>query len=313
MAQALALWPEARSVFTRHACAAGTGQRGAGRLVGWALLRLFPDLLLQSAFTVAAGALFFAARPTHYTLASAAVTSLVLLSFNQAGDGFGLIVPRLLDTLAGSLIAGLAVWLVLPSWQSRRLHLVAAQALRTQAWYLREVMAQYHAGKQDHLAYRLARRNAHNADAALSSAMDAVFQEPAYVRRHAGAGTRFLPLSHTLLNYLSALGAHRNTPQSLAEGSSAARAVACLWGALDALALALEAGQALPAPASPEEAVLHDALARQADAAALPEPQRVQQALLLLALRLLPQLREQAAGLLAAPSGGAAARIAQAA
>ncbi|WP_341918844.1 hypothetical protein [Polaromonas sp. YR568] len=67
------------------------------------------------------------------------------------------------------------------------------------------------------------------------------------------------------------------------------------------------------ARASPEEAVLLDALARQADAAALPEPQRVQQALLLLALRLLPQLREQAAGLLAAPSGGAAARIAQAA
>ncbi len=279
-----------------------------GLVVGWALLRLFPDVLMQSAFTVAAGALFFAARHSHYTLATAAVTSLVLLSFNQVGDGFGLIVPRLLDTLVGSLIAGLAVWLVLPSWQSRRLHRVAAQVARTQAQYLREIMAQYQAGKQDNLVYRLARRNAHNADAALSSALAGVFKEPIYVRRHAAAGTQFLVLSHTLLNYLSALGAHRNTRLALAGDSAAARAVASLLGTLDALALALEAGQTLPAPQTPQEAELLDALARSADAVAS-DAQRVLQSLLVLALRLLPPLREQAAGLVAAPAAGAALAI----
>lgn len=279
-----------------------------GLVVGWALLRLFPAVLVQSAFTVAAGALFFATRHSRYTLATVAVTSLVLLSFNQVGDGFGLIVPRLLDTLVGALISGLAVWLVLPSWQSRRLHRVAAQAVRAQAQYLREILAQYQAGKQDHLAYRLARRNAHNADAALSSAMEAVFHEPVYVRRHAGAGMRFLVLSHTLLNYLSALGAHRNTPQMLAEGTAAARAVAGLWTALDALAVALEAGQALPAPASSAEAALLDALVSLSGEAAPPEGQPVQQALLVLALGLLPQLREQAAGLIrSSPPGTGAA------
>ena len=50
----------------------------------------------------------------------------MLLSFNQVGDSFG-------------LIAGLAVWLVLPGWQSRQLHRVAAQAAQAQAQHLREI------------------------------------------------------------------------------------------------------------------------------------------------------------------------------
>lgn len=267
-----------------------------GLVVGWALLRLFPGVLVQSAFSVMAGALFFATRHTRYTLATAAVTSLVLLSFNQVGDGFGLIVPRLLDTLMGSVIAGLAVWLVLPSWQSRWLHQVAAQAVRTQAQYLSEIMAQYQEGKQDHLAYRLARRNAHNADAALSNALSAVFMEPLSVRRNAAAGMHFLVLSHTLLSYLSALGAQRNARLVLADGSVPARAAAGLLRALEAVAMALEARQALPVTESVEEGELLAALLQPLEASA-PDAQRVLQAQLVLALRLLPQLREQAAAL----------------
>ena len=78
------------------------------------MLRLVPDPLTQSAFVVAAAVLFFMFRSSRYTLATAGITIFVLLSFNQVGDGFGLIVPRLLDTLASSLIAGVSVWLVLP-------------------------------------------------------------------------------------------------------------------------------------------------------------------------------------------------------
>jgi uncharacterized membrane protein YccC len=182
---------------------------------------------------------------------------------------------------------------------------VAAQTLRAQAQYLREIIAQYRHGKQDNLVYRLARRNAHNADAALSSALSAAFKEPASIRRHTSEGKRFLVLSHTLLNYLSALGAHRDARLTLAGDSDAARAVDSLLGTLDALAMALEAGQALPVAMTPVEAALLDALARSADEA-LPEAQRVLNAQLRLALRLLPQLREQAAGLVAAPGPGAA-------
>ncbi|UXH76574.1 YccS family putative transporter [Roseateles amylovorans] len=265
-----------------------------GLVVGWALLRLFPDLLLQAGFTVAAGVLFFATRHTRYTLATAAITSLVLLSFNQAGDGFGLILPRLLDTVAGSVIAGLAVWLVLPSWQVHQLHRLAAQAAGSQANYLREIIAQYQTGKRDHLPYRLARRNAHNADAALSRALAAMQLEPEHARRLAPQGMRFLVLSHTLLNYLSALGAHRNQRLTLPEEGAAARGVNALLSTLDAVAAALEAQP----PRVVEETALAPGLVETLTQPG-PEGLRLVQAQLALCLRLLPALQAQAVALVA--------------
>jgi uncharacterized membrane protein YccC len=182
-----------------------------GLTVAWALFDLFPNPLMQSCFAVVAGVVFFVNRTTRYTLATAAITLMVLFCFNQIGDGYGLFLPRLFDTLLGSLIAGLAVFLFLPDWQGRRLNKVLANTLACNSIYLRQIMQQYAAGKRDDLAYRLARRNAHNADAALSTTLANMLMEPGHFRKEADVGFRFLVLSHTLLSYLSGLGAHRET------------------------------------------------------------------------------------------------------
>ena len=258
-------------------------------MVGWALLKLFPGLLLQSVFTVAAGVVFVAARQTRYTLASGAITILVLLAFNQVGNGFDLILPRLLDTLIGALIAGLTVWLVLPNWQSRQLPRLAAQLLRSQAAYLREIARQYQSGKREHLDYRLARRNAHNADAALSSALSEVFDEPAYLRRHGAAGMRFMVQAHTLLNYLSALGAHRLEGQAQEFAPDVAQAVELLLNTLADTAAAIEGGAL---PLAPVDAAL---LAAPAETEAGPD--LVLRSQLHLALSLVPELQRQALAL----------------
>ncbi|QZP34030.1 YccS family putative transporter [Pseudomonas sp. DR48] len=191
------------------------GQRIIGTAIGltlaWALFDLFPNPLIQSCFAIAAGVVFFINRTTRYTLATAAITLMVLFCFNQVGDGYGLFLPRLFDTLLGSLIAGLSVFLFLPDWQGRRLNKVLANTLTCNSIYLRQIMQQYAAGKSDDLAYRLARRNAHNADAALSTTLANMLMEPGHFRKEADVGFRFLVLSHTLLSYLSGLGAHRET------------------------------------------------------------------------------------------------------
>ncbi|KPQ25890.1 MAG: putative membrane protein [Halomonas sp. HL-48] len=182
-----------------------------GLVVGWASISLFPHPLVQSMIAVAAGVSFFANREKHYVLATASITLLVLCSFNQVGDGFDLIWPRLFDTLIGALIAGLAVFFILPDWQGRRLNREAANVLTTHRRYLEEIIHQYEEGKQDDLAYRLARRNAHNADAALSTLLTNMLHEPGHYRKQdADNGLRFLVLSNTLLSHLSALGAHRH-------------------------------------------------------------------------------------------------------
>jgi len=237
---------------TYGATLARVGQRILGTVIGliagWALLRLFPGLPAQALITVAAGVLFFVTRTERYVTATAAITLLVLLCFQQTtGDAYALIWPRLADTLIGAAIATAAMLLVLPDWQGRRLHLLVAQAIGAHAAYLREIMSQYADGKEDDLDYRVTRRNAHNADAALSTALSQLLLEPRAVRRHARVGMQLLLLSHTLLNYLSALGAHRD---KLFHGDTHPLATAAAQQAADALdqmAQALKARQPLPA------------------------------------------------------------------
>ncbi|RKR03389.1 putative membrane protein (TIGR01666 family) [Kushneria sinocarnis] len=227
-----------------------------GLVAGWALITLFPQPLVQSMIAVLAGVLFFANRTTRYTLATAAITLMVLCCFNQVGNGFGLILPRLIDTLLGALIAGLAVVLILPDWQGRRLNREAAATVSASRDYLREIRRQYQTGKRDDLAYRLARRNAHNADAAFSTLLSNMLLEPAPYRRGADDGFRFLVIAHTILGHLSALGAHRRNLQrheaDHPDDPAVAYAYEQLIGYLDRIARALSERTAIapfePAP-----------------------------------------------------------------
>ncbi|QNP49511.1 YccS family putative transporter [Diaphorobacter aerolatus] len=181
-----------------------------GLLVGWALLKLFPGLATQALIAVGAGVVFFITRNQRYVIGTAAITLMVLMCFNQTtGAAYELIAPRLIDTLVGSVISAVAMLLVLPDWQGRRLNVAAANAVAANAAYLREILSQYAQGKDDDLDYRVARRNAHDADAALSNSFNQLMQEPYWARRNVRWGQRVLVRSHSLLNYVSALGAHR--------------------------------------------------------------------------------------------------------
>jgi len=276
------------------------GQRIIGTAIGltvaWALFDLFPSPLVQSMFAIAAGLVFFINRTTRYTLATAAITLMVLFCFNQVGDGYGLFLPRLFDTLLGSLIAGLAVFLFLPDWQGRRLNKVLANTLTCNSIYLRQIMQQYAAGKSDDLAYRLARRNAHNADAALSTTLANMLMEPGHFRKEADVGFRFLVLSHTLLSYLSGLGAHRETQlpaevrEHLIDGAGNT-----LAASIDEIATGLANKQPIAIQSDDEEALAAD-LEQMPDE--IDEGQRLVQTQLALICRQLGPLRTLAAHLI---------------
>ncbi|WP_339528134.1 YccS family putative transporter [Pseudomonas mucidolens] len=276
------------------------GQRIIGTAIGltvaWALFDLFPSPLVQSMFAIAAGLVFFINRTTRYTLATAAITLMVLFCFNQVGDGYGLFLPRLFDTLLGSLIAGLAVFLFLPDWQGRRLNKVLANTLTCNSIYLRQIMQQYAAGKRDDLAYRLARRNAHNADAALSTTLANMLMEPGHFRKEADVGFRFLVLSHTLLSYLSGLGAHRETQlpsevrEHLIEGAGKS-----LAASIDEIAAGLANKQPIAIQSDAEEALAVN-LEQMPDE--IDEGQRLVQTQLALICRQLGPLRTLAAHLI---------------
>ncbi len=282
-------------------------ERIAGTLVGlgvtWALMQLFPGTELQLLLALAAALVFFFSRTDRYLLATAAITVMALLCFNLLGDGFVLIWPRLLDTLIGCAIAAIASLLILPDWQGRRLHRVMAQVVATSTAYLDEVLGQYRSGMRDDLPYRIARRDMHNADVALSVALSNMLREPGYARGNLDGGFRFLALSNTLLGYLSALGAHRARAAQVEQDPLIGTGQQQLQRSLAELADALARREA--APPQEEEIALADALEQVPDD--IDEKARLVRTQLALMLRLLPKLRSTAAEAIQLPHPATAA------
>ncbi|URL57437.1 TIGR01666 family membrane protein [Luteibacter flocculans] len=181
----------------------------AGLVVGWAMLQLLPGGEWRLPVLVATGAAFFAFRLRRYTLATAVITLFVLLCFDLVGAGYDAIGPRLLDTLLGAFIAIAAIRFVLPDWRVRRLEDIAADALLAYAHYLRAIAAQYANGRQDDLPYRIVRRDAHAAQAAVAGNVAELLAEPGHSRERGEQALRLLAALQAGLSHLSTLGVHR--------------------------------------------------------------------------------------------------------
>jgi len=194
---------------TRRRLALRIGGTLAGIAIGLPVLWLVPSIEGQLVLIVLSGVLFFAFRQIQYAQATLFITLLVLLCFNLLGEGFEVALPRVVDTLLGCGLAWLAVAFVWPDWRFRKITAVADRTLDANCRYLDAIMEQYHQGKDNRLAYRVARRDAHNADAELASVVSNISGELKLQQPLRENAFRLLCLNHSFLSYISALGAHR--------------------------------------------------------------------------------------------------------
>jgi YccS/YhfK family integral membrane protein len=237
-----------------------------GLIAGWAVLHSMTPVW-QLPLLVLTGVVFFAARHRRYAAATAMVTLFVVLLVNQVGDGYAVMLPRLLDTLIGAAIAALAIRLILPDWQRRQLGHLLADTVRSDARYLAQILPQYRNGKRDDLDYRIARRDAHNANAALTGVLAQMLREPGGKRPHDDALLRFLTAAHVLLGHLSTLGSHRQALASSASLAAVEPSGQTVVAALDRLAAAIETGDTryplspVSLPSERSSAIIHDDIA----------------------------------------------------
>ncbi|WP_313079260.1 YccS family putative transporter [Atlantibacter sp.] len=194
---------------TRHRLALRVIGTLVGVAIGIPVLWFVPSLEGQLILIVITGVLFFMFRTVQYAHATMFITLLVLLCFNLLGEGFEVALPRVIDTLIGCAIAWAAVSFIWPDWRFRRLDLVLERALNANCRYLDAILEQYHQGRDNRLAYRIARRDAHNRDAELASVVSNMSTEPHVSDEIRETAFRLLCLNHSLTGYISALGAHR--------------------------------------------------------------------------------------------------------
>ncbi|MDO5069672.1 MAG: YccS family putative transporter [Neisseria zoodegmatis] len=190
-------------------------QRIAGTLLGVVVGSLVPyftpSVETKLWIVLAATTLFFFFRTNKYSFSTFFITVQALTAMSLAGeDVFALTWTRFTDTLAGTAIAWVAVSYLWPDWRYLTLSRTAGKAVNRNGQYLRHILGQLQTGGSDDVAYRVVRRQAHEAAAALSSTLSDMSGEPEKYGSKLQDGFNLLKLSYALIGYISALGAYRS-------------------------------------------------------------------------------------------------------
>lgn len=183
-----------------------------GGVFGGFLLTYFPlSLDMKFAVVAVATTLFFFFRSNKYSFSTFFITVQALMSLSVMGyDMNTLFLPRVLDTVIGTLLAGVAVYYLWPDWQYSELGKNASKAIRSQGGYLRAILQDLHDKTEvDGPDYRLARRRSHENAAALSSTVSDMSSEPKKYAADLGDGLMLLKINYSLISCISALGAYR--------------------------------------------------------------------------------------------------------
>lgn len=186
-----------------------------GVLLGIPILYFVPSIEGQLVLTIVSGVAFFYLRSKKYAMATLMATLMVLLIFNLKGAGYSVILPRIVDTLLGCLIAWFAVSVIWPDWNFRNISKHIKKSLHSSLNYFDVIITQYQTGRDNSMAYRQVRRAAHNAQTELSSMISSLSTEPNPNPDLVQTAFRYLVYSHSQLSYISALGSHRVQVQDL--------------------------------------------------------------------------------------------------
>ena len=182
-----------------------------GIIAGIPLTYLFPSIEAQLVLIIITGWLFFLFKNSQYAYATAFITLLVFFSFSLIGESsISVAISRIIATLIGCFIAWFAVSFIWPDWKFRNLPKLLDRVCHEDSHYLAVIGSQYVSGKTNDPKYRVARRAAHDSNADLSSLISLMTKEPHVKQDVIDQGFRLLTLNHTLISYLSTLGAHRD-------------------------------------------------------------------------------------------------------
>lgn len=190
-----------------------------GVLVGSFLPIFSLSLEIKLTIIVLTTTLFFFFRTNKYSFSTFFVNIQAIIGFSLMGHDVTLFfVPRIVDTILGSFIAGLAVYFIWPDWKYLALDKTGAQAIRANAGYLKAILTQLQQyGMNNDISYRRARRISHDCAVALSSTVSDMSGDSKKYADKLQDAFLLLKINYSLISYISALGAYRNKMHPIEE------------------------------------------------------------------------------------------------
>lgn len=131
---------------------------------------------------------------------------LIMFSFTSPTEMMeGIVRERIIDTLIGALVAGVASYFLFPTWERNQIKKWMADTILANAKYLAKAVDLNPEDRAANSDYRLARKEMYVSQANLSSAFQRMLDEPKQRQENATATHRFVILNHMLSSYVATL------------------------------------------------------------------------------------------------------------
>lgn len=225
-----------------------TKERSKDRIIGTligAVIAVGLVLLTQNEIVYAVLALVslvfaFALVQQNYKSAAALVTISVVFVYSFINPkALEVIQYRVIDTFIGAIIAVVANYMLLPSWEVFNLKKVLIKALNANKTYLLATQDLYKDPIDKLLAYNLARKEAFLAISQLNAAFQRLTQDPKSKQKEFQLIYEMVTLHQTLISAIASIGnfitQHQTTPASVEFNMLIDRISNTLQGALDSL------------------------------------------------------------------------------
>jgi uncharacterized membrane protein YccC len=191
---------------------------GAG--VAFGIVLITQNIIVYGVLALISVVFAFSLIQQNYKSAAALITISIIFVYSFINpDAFEVIQYRVIDTIIGSVIAVVANYLLLPSWEANNLKQVLLNALKMNKQYLLATQKLYQDPTKNELSYQLARKEAFLAISNLNAAFQRLTQDPKSKQTEFQLIYEIVTLNQTMISAIASIGNfisnHKTTPASI--------------------------------------------------------------------------------------------------
>ena len=191
-----------------------------GAVVAVGIVLLIQNEILYAILALVSLVFAFALIQQNYKSAAALITISIVFAYSFINPQFLEVIQfRVIDTFIGAVIAVVANYSLLPSWEVFNLKQVLIKALKKNKTYLQATQDLYKDPGSNTLAYNVARKEAFLAISQLNAAFQRLSQDPKSKQKEFQLIYEMVTLHQTLISAIASIGnfitQHKTTPASI--------------------------------------------------------------------------------------------------
>lgn len=190
-----------------------------GAVIAFSIVLITQNVVVYTVLAVVSFIFAFSLIQQNYKFAAALITiSVVFLYSLMHPNSFEVIQFRVVDTVIGAVIAVIANYLLLPSWEVNNLKDVILNAFKMNQSYLLATQELYQDKTANKLAYNVARKEAFLAISNLNAGFQRLTQDPKSKQKEYQLIYEIVTLNQTMVSAIASIGNfisfHKTTPAS---------------------------------------------------------------------------------------------------